>query len=429
MTREYEYQFPEQDSFRAMEVTEQDFDILSDPKYEDLYVDFSAVRSADQFKQMDFMLGMKDGQFARRPNAFHKIIFSGHRGCGKTIELQRYTRQINTPEAYMAIYVNLEEETDILQFSSEDLFVLLISILLRELDQRGIPFERDDFEQISEEWVQESEVTKELEKAYGMEAEAGVSLGWKFWQFLGIEGKFKGIFSQKNITTEVIRNKIRIDQKNLITKLNVALYNIEQVLAYENQGQGLIFVIDGLEKAHQAVYDQLFLLDPQLMMNLNAHVVACVPIRTFYEIQRKDLTGTFESVYLPMIRLSPKSKPLLSDLIARRVSLELFEGEILDRIIDMSGGCPRQLLRLVHRSFIVGLGKKIDHVIADKTFQEQGLERWRTLTSEHKALIEHGEFDDADSMVLDLLFSLNLLEYNGENPERKINPLLASFFS
>ena len=72
---------------------------------------------------------------------------------------------------------------------------------------------------------------------------------------------------------------------------------------------------------------------------------------------------------------------------------------------------------------------KLDLSIAEKVVTQEGNERYRTLSSEHKHVIKGGDFSDADPVVLDLLHSLTILEYNGSNPERKLIPLLERFFT
>lgn len=429
MTPRHEYQFPEKVPFRAMEVTKPEFMIQSRADWmEKLWVDFSQVRDASQFDRLDFSLGITEGKLAYSPEDYRKVIFSGHRGCGKSVELLRYKDRINQPDAFFTIFIDLEKETSIERFQPEDLFVALITILLRELGARGVNFDKKDFELIAKDWISETELVNEMEKSFGLAAEASVSLGWKFWEFLGIGANLKGTYSADNKTTKTVRQQIRTNPQTLITALNAALVAVRQNIISAGLGRDLIFVVDGLEKTNHEVYESLFIKDSQLILGLGAHLLLTVPIGTFYEVQSQNSRDFFGSFYLPMMRLNEHTIPLLKDMVTRRVDAALLELGVLDKLISMSGGCPRQLLKLVNRCFLLALGKSITLEHAVKAIREEGNERWRTLTSDHQAILQARKFESANMEVLQLLESLNILEYNGNNLERRINPLIEHFF-
>lgn len=428
------YSFPEKDPFRALEVTEPEFDILAEQAYEPLYVDFSSVRTQRYKQRMKMLLGMdhQTNQLGRQKNKFCKIIFSGHRGCGKTLELQRFRDEINHSNGYLALYINLEAETEIQRFEPEDLYIILITVLVRELERISLPIQYDILNEIAEEWLQESELRKELSHEYGLEAAGEVSLGWKFWNFLGVQGKFKGVYAQHNATTRTIRQKIKLNQIPLIDKLNDFFDHLRETLAhYHGRGyaRDLVFIVDGLEKTLPEIHETLFVKDIQLMRRLDVHIISCVPIQTFYEAHHPNTATFFEHIYLPMIRITDESIPVLREIITRRLDPSLLNEGILDEMVEKSGGCPRLLLHIVHEAILEALGEPVDQAVADKTYRKLGNLRWQTLTKADKAAIRSGAYDDADPIILDLLFQLQLLEYNGEHPERKLNPLLSPFFT
>lgn len=429
MTTKYEYQFPEKVPFRAMEVTKPDFYIQSRPEWLDaLYVDFRSVRDESQFLVLDFNLGIEDGQLTYPQEGYRKIIFSGHRGCGKSVELNRYVTKVNQPKAFFALFIDLEQETSIEKFQPEDLYVTIITIVVRELTRRKVDFEKREFIAIAEEWLSEKETLNEVEQTFGVSAEAGVSLGWKFLQFLGVESHLKGTYSADNKTTQNIRRKIRTNPQSLISRLNIALADARAAVIQAGLGLEMLFVIDGLEKANRNVYHSLFTLDPQLILGLGVHLILTVPIGTFYDIKSQTTKDLFDSLLLPMMRLNEKTRPLLIELVTRRVDAALFEEGALALFVEYSGGCPRQLLRLVNKGFLNSIGRAISLVIAEKTVRQEGIDRWRTLTTAHQDVLRSHNFETLNSELMELLESLNVFEYNGMNPERKINPLIADRF-
>ncbi len=185
---------------------------------------------------MTFALGMEGGKVQALPNDYQKFIFSGHRGCGKSVELKRFAEGIDGPEKFLSIFVDLEQETDVEQLAPEDIFVILIAILSRELQQRKIPFSEKDFALIASEWLSEEEVEKELTKEMGLKVEAGVSARAGFWNFLGLQGNLKGAYARQNKTTKFIRKKIRANPKALITRLNALLVQVRKAVQISRSG-------------------------------------------------------------------------------------------------------------------------------------------------------------------------------------------------
>ncbi len=296
----YEYQFPEKIPFRAKETTEPEFYIQSrEDWFGKLWVDFSSVRSQNQFDAMKFDLGMVGNILEHYPNEFVKIIFSGHRGCGKSVELKRFSSEINNPDAFFAILIDLEKETNVEQLEPEDIFVVLVTMLSKELELRKVKIDHDSFADIAEEWLQEKEVVQEVSNDFGVEGEVKATIGWNFWRFLGIEGNLKGTFARNNVTTNAIRQKIKTNPKPLIQKFNVTLVGVRRLLRQQNKGKDIIFIIDGLEKASAAVYESLFVKDVQMITGIEAHIISTVPIGTYYEILHLPTHDFFQGTFAP----------------------------------------------------------------------------------------------------------------------------------
>ena len=78
----------------------------ADPRY----VDLNAVRGGDDFAALiarHILLSDRSSS-----PAFTKLLFSGHRGCGKTTELFRLKRKLEE-EGYFVVYFDVEQELDI----------------------------------------------------------------------------------------------------------------------------------------------------------------------------------------------------------------------------------------------------------------------------------------------------------------------------
>jgi hypothetical protein len=429
MTNKYEYQFPEKDVFRGMETTEPDFDIF-EPGRESLYVPLTNLRSKDQFKRIEKDLGIVNGRLVYKPNDFVKVIFSGHRGSGKTVELFRFHNQINNPERYFSIFVSLQEEVDLNLMAPEDFYFILITKLLRTLRETNVPYDEDEFEQIAHEWVQDEEVSAEIARNREIETGVEVKAGWKFWHIFSSEGYLKGRYGYKNATTTKIRESIKRNPADLVRRLNIALSQLQRIIESKGKGKDLIFIIDDFEKLPTEVYNAIFLSNPQLIKSLNVHLICCVPIQIFYKVQ--DQAASAESLkffYLPMVQLNSSNQQDFIQILTKRVDQSLFSTESLVQIIQMSGGSPRQMLRIANECLrSVDDDEVVHEDIVKSAITTLAVERLRPLTGEHRQLLQNRDFEDISPALLELLFALNVFEYNGNNIIRKINPILEPYF-
>ena len=425
MMSKYQYTFPERDAFRAMEVTEPEFNIF-EPGRENLYIHLQALRSPKQFLRIKKELGINQDRLINIPNDYVKILFSGHRGCGKTVELLRFQKEIHTPDQYFAVFVSLMDEIEINRFQPEDLYFILINKLLCELRAQEVEFDEDEFEAIAVEWTKSSEVKEEITQKSGGDATAQTKAGFNFWNFFSAEGSLKALYGYENKTTETIRLSIRRNPNELIERLNQALIGVRLALQEQSTGNDLIFIVDDFEKTRPEIYDAVFLKDPKFIADMAAHLICCVPIQTFYQVQNQAVADLFKLSYLPMIRLENDSQNQFAQIITTRVDAELFDPGVLEQIVQLSGGSPRQLLRIANQCFLDAEPNITSEIFKDVKKRLE-IERIRPLTEPHRKLLRDKNFDDVSDELLDMLFVMNVMEYNGDHIERKINPILADF--
>lgn len=311
------YSFPEKNKFRAKEVTQPDFDI-SLFQFE-LYINFDEVRrELYDLENIRFTLNL-DGEMLFPPTTYSKIIFSGHAGCGKTLEPRRFHEAVHHPDRYFSVLINLEEETDLARFEAEDLFVFLITKLIERMREAGLHDIPDDFEKLPKDWLSTKESQKEFKKTFGLDLDAEASVGFSFWSFLSAKSGFKTLFSGQSETIQTIRYKIKENPNELIERFNAGLYQVRQDLSRANQGIDILFIVNGSEKMKYITYQKIFVDDSQMIRDVAANMICCVPINSFYQINNSLVKDYFEPVILPMVPLNDQSRILLQTVITRRV--------------------------------------------------------------------------------------------------------------
>lgn len=431
----HQFQFPEKDAYRAMEATKPDFDITKIPDWEDtLHISLAEARGNATFEEIAAELGYFGDQFDK-PSTYSKILFSGHKGSGKTTELLQFADNIESKGDYIVVRILLERLRDLSQLQPEDvymLYILRLLVTLQSLKEEWIEEFPQDllqvFESIAEEFntitVSSTETTQNTKA--GIESSVGVKAS--LWTFLKLESKVSGGYMYDEKVTQAVRKRVKDNLTDIITKINQALGQLTHYLAQRGLPSEILFLIDGFEKTLPELYEHIFKSDPRFISQLEAHTLCCIPIKTYYDVSNVPTLAEFSHAYLPMLRQNPTTTRLLLDLVHCRVSPELFENGVLEYIAEYSGGSPRQMLKLVSTAILKANRRVVTQKDAEKAVTAYGLDLYRTLTRIHQDVIESGKYMNAEPEILNLMYAGVLLEYNGDTLERHLNPVLRKHF-
>ena len=256
------YTYPVTNPFEARRVTEPEFepDLFAD----DLYVDLDSVRGKEFRQNIAFDLSIdagptiRDSQLAYQSNDYVKIIFSGHRGCGKTTELKRLYDDLNDPSRYAAIYFSIEDETIYEGFQPTDLFVWIIVKLVQFLDSQDIRAGTSALDNLRKQLLTDVTVEDEIKTGSELELSTEVGGGFDFFGWLKFGTEAKALLADSNQVSTKIREQVRQNTLSVIYQINAALVDIRETIRHREKGKDLLFIIDGSEKLNFEVYDYLY---------------------------------------------------------------------------------------------------------------------------------------------------------------------------
>ncbi|MEM7180001.1 MAG: hypothetical protein AAF518_03750 [Spirochaetota bacterium] len=431
------YTFPEKNIFKAREVLEADFDIDAE-EYKDanLYVDLDPVR-VNKFS--DYKNGIKkslkisgNGKLEALTDDYKKILFSGFKGVGKTIELRRLQDELNHPERYFSILVELEKEVEIETFVFEDFFVLMIIKLIQEIGKLEDIQVSKELDEIVKDWLRETEIETEVKRQFKAETGADAEAGFSLLTFFKTKFSIKAALSAEHAVSEKIREKVKKNPMLLINRFNLALDEIRtEIHRVGRLGKDILFIIDGSEKINFEIYKHLFELDRHIIMGLNANVITAIPIHAQYMASHNDTSEHFTSHILPVAKINEKSVAALREIVTRRIDEETFfaSSDVLDYFVEMSGGMVRQLNSLIHFSLLYMEGERLTLPEAKEMVHEFGRRMSERLTREQREILHEvkhkkREIYPAEQNEGLLVFNLFLLKYNGTC---EINPVLQEF--
>lgn len=264
-----------------------------------------------------------------------KYFVCGHKGSGKSTELNRLAADKELQERFKIIHFPLNETCDYNTLTYIDLPVS-IALQLRENTNLSLSNGwKDELDQ----WFMT--ITKEIDKEEGYDAE--VAAGAKAF-FAGFKLRLKTGTTWRRHIKKVIEPRL----SSLLELLDHAVTEIK-----EKEKKDLLVIIDNIEKANDAKVKEIIRDNYTSLMQTDIFIIYTLPI---------SLRGDRE-VVIPKDQLYPipcikyfaqgqrneftAGKQLLIEFIDKRMSLDLIEEKAMEEAIRLSGGVFRELGRVM----------------------------------------------------------------------------------
>jgi len=373
---------------------------------------------------------MDSGRFL--PLAQKHILFFGHVGTGKTTELKYYAAELKRSKHFLPVEVDVPGVLDRNNLQYADLLMAMAHALLQALKQEEIVPRKDGIKEL-ETWFAEKVATRgELEEftsevKAGGEVSAGLPLLAKL--FTNFSSAFKANATYKEELRRVIRNTFT----QLAEAFNRLIRSAEKALERKSKSPvRVLFVIDGTDKLRAEDRRRLFVEDTELLLAVDTLAIYTAPIALKYE---DALAGRLDAdLVLPMVKLQDaydtRCEPgwrAMRDILLRRADRSLFDSEQdIERLIEISGGHPREMLRLLQ------LCCEFAEVRIDARVVQQAVAQ---LASEYRRLLQPDDYRylvqidrnpldvGNDEAIRRLLYCLALLEYN-DGTWRRSHPVI-----
>jgi ABC-type lipoprotein export system ATPase subunit len=389
------------------------------------------VRKTEAIEGVNTVLDFQD------PGDFCTILFTGHRGCGKSTELKRISHQWE--QDYRVIYLEANDETDINDAEYTDFYLIVIKQVEFVLRDMGLSFDAKllkDFEQWFKDVTKENEQT--VETSVSIEGEASLGGGAPFIAKLLVKllAQIKGADKQKI----VIRQTLQRDISRLKADINLLLRDAYQKIQSQYQ-KGFLLIFDNLDRVPPEVGNHLFFDYAAQLQELNCTIIYTVPISVL--CSAKNIINAFgEPHVVSMVRTyqlvrdrceldyDPEGLKQLQQIIEKRVDVELLfesEQEVL-ALAKASGGHVRQLMQMVRSACQTASTRKHAKIQAEDVeyaIKQQQFNFERFVRDEHYPLLakvcltKNVTKDEVGQLML---FNTSVLEYNGLDRWNYPNP-------
>lgn len=310
------------------------------------YLDLTAVRSPHNISILTKRIVR-----AQKEQKFHKQLFSGHRGSGKSTELLQLKGDLEH-QRYAVVFLDVEKLLDLAEITYQDVLLIIATGVVETMDKLHIKLD-DKLLTDLKTWFAERIVTQ----VYAKEEKATITAKLEaiaLIPFVKLMAELRGEVSSASGRREEIRQTLEKELRVFIDKLNVLL--LAARLKLQQQGFiDLVIIVDGLEKMqyrflpdNETSYSNLFIRHSEQLNAPESHIIYTVPIALAFS---SSLGSEFSAglFMMPMVKYqNPEGIDKLIALISQRMIPSLFANAGLQKkLIAISGGSMRDLFRLI----------------------------------------------------------------------------------
>ncbi|MEO5356156.1 MAG: AAA family ATPase [Nitrospirae bacterium YQR-1] len=350
-----------------------------------------------------------------------KILFMGHRGCGKSTELWRVSKELESD--FEIISFSIKDETDTTDLNYTDVLFAILTKLVDAVPE-GLRENQSILDNLISYWMDTrlSEII-DVEKT---EAEAGAEA--KIGILNAIKLRVKGVLKTGKESKLTVRKFIEPRLRKMIDSANDLIRILKEKLRKDNKEP--LIIIEDLDKLDIPVATDLFLNHKEILTALDIHLIYTFPIFLHYSEKFDAIRDAFSyPEILSMIKVKDKNgQPnengveIIKALTGKRADMSLFDPDVIEFIIEHSGGALRHLFDMVIRAALISLGRGLSTISLDSAksaYNELKSTLERSIADEHTdyllALYKSRDKKPLrDKYLLELLNAAAVIEYNGD---------------
>ena len=366
----------------------------------------------------------KKGQLQNPPQKQY-VLFTGHRGCGKSTELLRVTDFLHDPERFYVVHLDCLKKLDINNLKYSDVLLALAAELLLKLkNENDISIESVHLTRL-ENWFKERVETHTKTKDMSLEIRAGAKIKTGLPWLVEL---FTELTSKVNIGStyrEELRNVVRNSYSEFAEAFNQLIRVVEDKIGEKNLGKRVLFTIDGTDRLNSDDAPQFFVTNVHQLTLISSLFIYCAPIHLLHADNQ--LNANYSQIFrLPMLKIRNKENEkieenykVMREMVSHRVPEYLFDSnETIDYLICHSGGHLRDLVRLLNVSINFAENEIIDKSSSKKAVKQVANEYRRFISrSQYSLLVKIDQSpevpdDFTGKETSEMLYNLVLLEYN-----------------
>lgn len=353
-----------------------------------------------------------------------KILFTGHRGSGKSTELNKLV--LNLHEEFFMLKFSIAETLDLFDLDYIDVVLTSGLKLLEKAVREKVKINEKILEDIFD-WLH-YDITEE--KIIELTKEASLSSNVNAL-VLNLEGKL----SKESATRKIMRERIKPRFSELINKINLAITEIQ-----EKTSKKVLIIIEDIDKTNLEIAQQLFFQQGASLLSINSKIIYTFPISLRYSDNFTQVAKTFDAHFvLPNVTIftrqgkeNPIGQEMMREVILKRMEESLISEDAIREAIQLSGGLLIELMTIIRNASLYTLSSKgevIDVANIHKAANDIRNDYRVMLREDQYQLLKKIKEDKEkrvfnDEIVRQLLHNLSLLEYRNDDFWVDVHPIV-----
>jgi len=374
----------------------------------------------------------------REVESHNAILLLGHRGCGKSTELNRMSERLAS-DGYSVKTVACSMDLDLFNIVYSDLFILMGEALIKIAEESGCRIKKDVLDEIMNFWSEgiEIEISQEMTSA-SLETGASAETPGIFTGILKLFAKIKADLKFNEEIRKEHRRKISIRSSEWIRILR----HVSDEISSRTKGKQPIIIFEDLDKLNPEDAWGVFYNYAAVLSGMPFPVIYTFPIALSYDVRFAAMESYFITETLPMIKIetidgSPYNDGIdvIKKIVEKRASLNLFETGVLEKLIQYTGGSLRDLFHVINSA--AKRAERRNNSVISMEDAERALKELKTSLARRIEETDYGFLVDIykgnkelikdKKMLLKMLQASVVLEYNGKR-WHNVHPLITRFF-
>ncbi len=390
-------------------------------------------------------------------DASHRILVYGHRGCGKSTELNKLISDLG--EEWLPISLNAGDFLPVSGNQAADVLLAACTRIIEVAKANELPLDEKVLKPVVAFFSQTTRTQSETRDA-SIEGGAGVGTGPSLLDMLvGLSVKFSSALkfgSRTDSSTVSIVRQRKGELREAVNALGLATEEAWRAKS-GNPKARVLLVIEDLDKLGLADARQIFVNDGRLLGDISLRTVYTIPVFTFHSPEASAIKSYFDhTVGLPMIKVNTRhGKPCkegratLRDIIRKRVDATVLPEDAMEHLIERTGGVLRDIfdaiqacaqfipvqkskvmdlanIRIALDRMVATMGLQIGYPPEEKRAPRPLQERLAGIAKDRSLGREVPTQPDPDMQYL--LMSGALIEYNGD-PWLGVHPLAKEYLT
>jgi nucleoside-triphosphatase THEP1 len=360
-----------------------------------------------------------------------KLLFTGHRGSGKTTSLFKLVERLGQP--YFAVRFSVTETLNPFELTYVDLLLGLSTRLFAQATEEaaiktlGLGKIADELLDEIYRWFTEYVLGKDIPF---QKPPADKSLSGKV-NFLTLELEAKVTAEAR--TRQKVRERVEMRLSELIERINYMLDAIRR-----HSRRDVLIVVEDIDKLDLKAARDLYLEHASSLIAPKASIIYTFPASLRYSNDFMQIRRNFDEAFvLPNVHVfhrdgtsHEEGQAMLREIVSRRMAPNLIADVALGKLVESSGGLLVTLIDLTQRAIVSAIGQRREQVTeadVDKAIVRERSDYQALLSNEHYDALRQRRRDKKlvnDETVRDLLYNQSLLEYANGDPWCDVHPVV-----